>query len=72
MTMPPSWCRERGRRQGWINSRVLVLVLLVRRSGVMAQRISGSLVTLNSRFDTTKGETKGEIFPGQKYLAWDR
>jgi len=64
MTMPPSWCRDRGRRQGWINNRVLVLVLLVRRSGVIAQ--------LNSRFDTTKGETKGEIFPGQKYLAWGR
>ena len=63
------WCRERRH----INN----MVLLARRSVVdhmrgMAQRISGSRVTVRSRFDTTKTEVEGRPPLREKYLAESR
>jgi len=55
-----------------VGVRSRVLVMLARRSGttVIAQRISRSLVTLSSRFDTMKIEA-GDVPPlGGEYLAW--
>jgi hypothetical protein len=46
-----------------------VVVLFTRRMRVMLLRSNGSLITIESRFDTTTVEAEGMPPWGEKYLA---